>query len=89
MLATPAAMFNPDTAPYVYSYYLPAFETAARSLKVEPITAPVHSDAEIEAMIELLARKPESGLVTIPDAFTFAQRHFTILTATRAKVPAM
>jgi putative tryptophan/tyrosine transport system substrate-binding protein len=84
-----AAMFNPDTAPYVYSYYFPAFETAARSLKIEPIAAPVHSDAEIEAVIELLARRPESGLVTMPDAFTFAHRHFTISAATRAKVPAM
>ena len=43
-----AAMFNPETAPYVRSYYLPPFEAAARSLKVEPIVVPVHSDAEIE-----------------------------------------
>jgi putative tryptophan/tyrosine transport system substrate-binding protein len=84
-----AAMFNPDTAPYVYSYYLPAFETAARSLKIEPITAPVRSDAEIEAVIELLARKPDSGLVTMADAFMFAHRRFIISTATRAKVPAI
>src|SRR6516162_2387172 len=43
-----AAMFNPDTAPYVRSNYLPSFEATARSLKVEPITAPVRNDAEIE-----------------------------------------
>ena len=43
-----AIMFNPDTAPYVTSYSLPSFEAAARSFKVEPIVAPVHSDAEIE-----------------------------------------
>ena len=36
-------MFNPDTA--VASAYMPSFETAARSLKVEPIMAPVHSAA--------------------------------------------
>jgi hypothetical protein len=41
-----AIMFNPDTAPA--SAYMPSFETAALSLKVEAITAPVHSDAEIE-----------------------------------------
>src|SRR6516165_2887005 len=39
-------MFNPDTAPA--SSFMPSFETAARSLKVVPITAPVHSDIEIE-----------------------------------------
>ena len=38
-------MFNPDTAA---STFMPSFETAARSLKVELIIAPVHSDEEIE-----------------------------------------
>jgi putative ABC transport system substrate-binding protein len=40
-------MFNPDAA--VGPTYMPSLETAARSLKVAPIIAPVHSDAEIEA----------------------------------------
>jgi putative ABC transport system substrate-binding protein len=44
-----AIMFNPDTAPA--SAYMPSFETAARSLKVVAIIAPVHSDAEIEAIL--------------------------------------
>jgi putative ABC transport system substrate-binding protein len=42
-------MFNPDTA--LASLYRPSFEMAARTLKVEPIIAPVHSDAEIESAI--------------------------------------
>src|SRR6516225_10320179 len=36
-----AIMFNPDTA--AVSTYMPSFETAARSLRVEPINAPVHA----------------------------------------------
>jgi putative ABC transport system substrate-binding protein len=39
-----AIMFNPETAPV--STFMPSFETAARSLKVVPIMAPVHSDVE-------------------------------------------
>ena len=39
-----AIMFNPDTSPA--SAYMPSIETAARSLKVAPIIAPVHSDAQ-------------------------------------------
>jgi hypothetical protein len=35
-------MFNPDTAPV--SAFMPSLEAAARSLKVTPIIAPVHSD---------------------------------------------
>ena len=45
-----AMMFNPDINPQV-SIYMPSFETAARSFKVELITAPVHSDVEIETVI--------------------------------------
>ena len=37
-----AIMFNPDTSPA--SFYVPSFETAARSLNVVPIIAPVHND---------------------------------------------
>src|SRR5271169_3858419 len=44
-----AIMYNPDTAPYGRSYFLPAFEAAARLLKVEPIAATVHGDSDIEA----------------------------------------
>jgi putative ABC transport system substrate-binding protein len=36
-----AIMFNPDTAPA--SAYMPPFEAAARSLRVEPIIAPVQA----------------------------------------------
>jgi putative ABC transport system substrate-binding protein len=36
-----AIMFNPDTAPV--SAFMPSLETAARSLKVVPIVAPIHT----------------------------------------------
>jgi putative ABC transport system substrate-binding protein len=80
-------MFNPDTAPA--SAYMPSFETAARSLKVELITAPVHGDVEIEAAIAALGREPGSGLVVIPDGFTVAHRAPIILAAARNNVPAV
>ena len=53
-----AMMFNPDTAPGGGSYFLASFESAARSLKVEPIIARVRSDAEIEAVLTSLGREP-------------------------------
>jgi putative ABC transport system substrate-binding protein len=66
---------------------MPSFETAARSLKVELITAPVHSDVEIETAIVALGREPEGGLVLFPDAFTLAHRVPIILAAARNNVP--
>jgi putative ABC transport system substrate-binding protein len=53
-----AIMFNPDTAPGGGSYYLPAFDAAARNLKIEPIAARVRSVAEIETVITSLGREP-------------------------------
>ena len=79
-------MFNPDTAPV--SVYMPSFETAARSLKVELIIAPIHSDAEIEAAIIALGREPGGGLVVMPDAFALAHRA-PLLSAARNNVPAV
>jgi putative tryptophan/tyrosine transport system substrate-binding protein len=82
-----AIMFNPDTASGGGSYYLSAFEEAARSLKVEPITAPVHNDAEIETVMISLGREPGGGLVLPGDAFTSNHRALIILLAARNKVP--
>src|SRR5262249_16488402 len=65
------------------------FETAAQSLKIAPITAPVHSDAEIETAIIALGREPGGGLVVMPDAFTGAHRAPIILAAARNHVPAV
>jgi putative ABC transport system substrate-binding protein len=90
-----AIMFNPDTAPVLS--FMPSLETAARSLKVVPIIAPVHSDAEIEtAIIGLgpeprggLGPEPRGGLVVMPDIFTQVHRAPIILAAARNNVPAV
>jgi putative ABC transport system substrate-binding protein len=82
-----AIMFNPDTNPV--SIYMPSFETAARSLKVAPITAPVHSDVEIETAIIALGREPGGGLVVLSGVFTYVHRAPIISAAARNKVPAV
>jgi putative ABC transport system substrate-binding protein len=80
-------MFNPDLFPV--PVYMPSFETAARSLKVVPIIAPVHSDVEIETAIIALGGEPEGGLVVIPDGFTVSHRAPIILAAARNNTPAV
>jgi hypothetical protein len=71
------------------STYMPSIETAARSLKVELIMAPVHSDVEIETAIKDLGREPRGGIVIMPDAFTTAHRAPIIVAAARNNVPAV
>jgi putative ABC transport system substrate-binding protein len=68
---------------------MPSFETAARSLQVVPIIAPVHSDTEIDTAITVLGREPGVGLVVLPDIFMAAHRAPIILAAARNNVPAV
>jgi putative ABC transport system substrate-binding protein len=84
-----AIMFNPDAGPA--SIYMSSFETAARSLKVAPIIAPVRSDGEIETAIIALGREPGAGLFVFPDEFAFAKVHreAIIAAAARNNVPAV
>jgi putative tryptophan/tyrosine transport system substrate-binding protein len=77
-----AITFNPDFNP-VSVYFMPSFETAARSLKVEALTAPV------ETAINALGREPGGGLVAMPDGFMLAHRASIILAAARNNVPAV
>jgi len=81
-----AIMFNPDTAPLGGAYFLDSFEAAARSLAVEPITARVRSNAEIEAVIASL-EGTQGGLVIMTDSFMGVHRGTVISLATRTKVP--
>jgi putative tryptophan/tyrosine transport system substrate-binding protein len=82
-----AIMFNPDDA--TASLYMPSLETAARSLKVMPITAPVYSDLEIETAIIALKHEPGGGLVVMTGTFMIAHRASIISAAARNKVPAV
>jgi putative tryptophan/tyrosine transport system substrate-binding protein len=84
-----AMMFNPDTAAYVSSYYLPSFEAAAQSRKVAPSTARVRSDAEIETVITSLGREPGGGLLVMPDNFMEIHRAQIISLVARNNVPAV
>jgi putative ABC transport system substrate-binding protein len=82
-----AIIFNPDTAPV--SIYMPSFETAARSVKIEPIAAPVHDDVEIETAIIALGREPGGGLVVMPDTLMNPHRWLIISAAARNNLPAI
>jgi putative ABC transport system substrate-binding protein len=80
-----AAMYNPDIAPFA-KYFLGPFEAAAQALAVDPIVAPVRSDAEIETAIDALGRE-QGGLVILSDGFMHDHRAAIIAATTRNKVP--
>jgi putative ABC transport system substrate-binding protein len=82
-----AIMFNPDSNPV--SAFMPSLETAARSLKLPPIIAPIHSEIEIETAIITLGRETRGGLVVMPSPFMNAHRAPIISAAALNNVPAV
>jgi putative ABC transport system substrate-binding protein len=82
-----AIIFSPDTP--LISAFMPSFETAARALKVVPITAPIHSDVEIETAMVALGREPGGGLVLMQDPFMLVHRASIISAAARNNIPAV
>ena len=83
-----AIMFNPDTAPDRGNFFLELFESAARSLGIEPITLAVRSDREIQATITALGRE-RAGLLLMDDAF-MAVHYPAVISSTLAnKVPSI
>jgi ABC-type uncharacterized transport system substrate-binding protein len=84
-----AFMANPDTAVRRGTYYIQAFESGAGTLKVEAVTAPVHSVSDIETAIAALAQTPNTGLIVSPDSFTQAHDKLIVTLASRHSLPAI
>jgi putative ABC transport system substrate-binding protein len=81
-----AYLFNPNTAPL---FYARAVETAAPLLSLNPFAAEVHNAAEMEGVIEQVARESGSALIVLPDLFTATNRQSIIALAAHHRLPAV
>jgi putative tryptophan/tyrosine transport system substrate-binding protein len=81
-----AIVFNPDTTAGSDTYFLREIETAAASLSLQVVTAPVHNDDEIEFVIRQFAQDGGGGLITMSDIFTGAHRDRIISMAARYRL---
>jgi putative ABC transport system substrate-binding protein len=88
-LARVALMINPETAVLHGTLYSSVFAAAATDLNVEPITATVHTTADIEKAMSALGRQPGSGLIVAPDTFTETHGALVVALAAQYKVPAV
>jgi putative ABC transport system substrate-binding protein len=82
-------LFNPRTAPESGSYYMGAFQDAARAMAIEPVTANVRDPAEIGAKVATLAAQGCGGLILMPDSFVLTQRHLIIAQIAEQALPAI
>jgi putative ABC transport system substrate-binding protein len=83
-----AVLFNPKTAPY-HALFLSSIETAASSVGVRWVSAPVDDVTHIEPKIEEFAREPNGGLICPSDSFTSVHRNAIIPVAARHRLPAI
>jgi putative tryptophan/tyrosine transport system substrate-binding protein len=83
-----AFLFNPAAAPYA-EVLLNPFKAAALSFGVEAFAAHVRDASELESVIAAQARKPNGGLIVIPDVFLSAHRAEITSLAARYRLPAV
>ena len=81
-----AFMYNPNTAPF-FGYYLATFRSAAAAFAVEPIEAPIHDAAEVEAAMTMLGREAGAGLIIMSDTAMVLHRGLIVSLADRYRLP--
>jgi putative ABC transport system substrate-binding protein len=79
-------LFNPQTAPYAH-YYLDTFRSAAPALGIEPIEAPVHSPAEVEAVMTKFGREGGAGFLVMSETSMTVYRETIYSLASRYRLP--
>lgn len=83
-----AIVFNPETAPYT-ELYVRAMEAVAQSIRTKVISAPLHSESEIEATFAKHAQEQGGGLIVMTDAFNSVNRKQIIELSARFGLPAV
>ena len=83
-----AFMYNPNTAPFA-QYYLAPFRSAASKLAIDAIDTPVHSPAEIEAVMNTIGRRGDAGVIIMLDITVVANRELILSLADRYRLPAV
>jgi ABC-type uncharacterized transport system substrate-binding protein len=83
-----AVMFNPDTST-IGARFTQSAASAAQKFGVQVIDAQVRQPADIEAMLALLAREQQGGLMLPPDGFTQTHRQQILYLAARYQLPAI
>ena len=84
-----AIIFDPTTSPGGGTYYSQLVESAAASIAIKAIPAPVHNPGDIERTIAALAQEQHGGLVVLPDVTTGAHRALIVALAARHRLPAV
>jgi putative ABC transport system substrate-binding protein len=82
-------LFNPETAAAGGSRLLQLLAEGAGPLSLESSGGPVQERGDIERTIETFARRPNGGLLVLPDNFINAHRELIVALAEKHRLPAI
>src|SRR6266851_4491369 len=88
-ITTVGVAFDPASPPEIRSHYKAAIDAAAATFRVGLIDSPVRNGAEIDRVMENLARHRKAGLVVLPDSTTMRYREIITAAAARHGLPAI
>jgi len=84
-----AFIFDPKVAPGGGSYYTQLIEAAAPQFQMAPTAVPIRDSADVDSALGDFVRRPNGGLLVLPDSTTNFHRERIIAMATRYRVPAV
>jgi putative ABC transport system substrate-binding protein len=82
-----AVMFS--TAGSIYELFYRSIEAVAPKFSVQTVAAPLHGPEDIEVVMTDLGRKPNGGLILLPDTLTTRYNKLIVELAARHRLPAM
>jgi len=88
-LSRVAVMFNPDSNASQFKLFFSAMEAAAPALRVQVITMPVRSAADIEAALAGFSQQPNSGLALPTFTPGFGRQRLIADLAVRYRLPSI
>ena len=88
-LSRVAVMFNPDSNASQFKLFFSAMEAAAPALRVQVLSVPVRSDADIESALAGFSQQPNSGLALPTFTPGFEQQRLIADLAVRYRLPSI
>jgi putative tryptophan/tyrosine transport system substrate-binding protein len=84
-----AALFNPDTAPGRGQHFIAVLEAAGREFGVAVEAVAIRDVAEIEPRLRALPEPGITGLILLPDSYTYRHVAAVVEAINRRRLPAM
>jgi putative ABC transport system substrate-binding protein len=78
-----------DPTNHNFAGFVRSFSAAAKSMKVEAISAPIRNTGDIERAIEAEARSPNGGLIVTAATFSTVSSDLIIALASKFRLPAI